>query len=317
MEAAAGSGVENPESVPGLRLRAHLHRSRDDGGRQRSRAPRGERHPRRRRVAAPPGAACGSCTSPRSSRRGASSTHSLLAGPAVGRHARAPRAVAVGGDRQDAIQRSRAAPRSTALAKRAPAACRCPTRRSGRSPTGRRRPGRCADIRRQATKLVERIVRLVAVRLAEAQGAGHGATPPHPAVGPRRRLSSESHPEVGFEAMALETFQADLVELSRDDARRLAVGRAATGAAPPPVRAAGVVPVALGQGHPAGALPRDVPGVRRRRRGRARRRPPPSRCSTTRSWCTTTSRTRASSAAACRRCTRSTACRSPSTPATC
>jgi hypothetical protein len=40
------------------------------------------------------------------------------------------------------------------------------------------------DIRRQATSLVEQIVRLVAVRLAEAQGAGHTATPHrHPQSG--------------------------------------------------------------------------------------------------------------------------------------
>jgi len=36
--------------------------------------------------------------------------------------------------------------------------------------------GALTDIRRQATNLVEQIVRLVAVRLAEAQGAGHTAT---------------------------------------------------------------------------------------------------------------------------------------------
>ena len=47
VEASAGGGHEDSQSVPGLRLRPHLHRSRDDGGGQRSRAPRGERHPRR------------------------------------------------------------------------------------------------------------------------------------------------------------------------------------------------------------------------------------------------------------------------------
>ena len=44
--------------------------------------------------------------------------------------------------------------------------------------------GALPDIRRQATSLVEQIVRLVAVRLAEAQGAGHTATPHrHPQSG--------------------------------------------------------------------------------------------------------------------------------------
>ena len=44
--------------------------------------------------------------------------------------------------------------------------------------------GALPDIRRQATNLVEQVVRLVAVRLAEAQGAGHAATPHrHPQSG--------------------------------------------------------------------------------------------------------------------------------------
>jgi len=44
--------------------------------------------------------------------------------------------------------------------------------------------GALPDIRRQATDLVEQVVRLVAVRLAEAQGAGHAATPHrHPQSG--------------------------------------------------------------------------------------------------------------------------------------
>ena len=68
VEASAGGRDEDSESVPGVRLRPHLHRSGDHGGGQRSGSARGQRHPRRRRVRARRGAACGTCTSPRSSR---------------------------------------------------------------------------------------------------------------------------------------------------------------------------------------------------------------------------------------------------------
>ena len=44
LAAATGSGDPDSELVPGVGLRPHVHRSRDDGGRQRSSAARGQRH---------------------------------------------------------------------------------------------------------------------------------------------------------------------------------------------------------------------------------------------------------------------------------
>ena len=52
--------------VPGVRLRAHLHRSGDDGRRQRGRAPRRERDTRRVGLQRVARVSCGPCKSPRS-----------------------------------------------------------------------------------------------------------------------------------------------------------------------------------------------------------------------------------------------------------
>ena len=179
LEAAAGSGDEDPEPVPGLRLRAHLHRSGHDGGRQRGGAPRGERHPRRPSIRRRRGAACGRCTSPRSSRRGASSTTS-----ATRRGCRGTTRWCASGCRSsswptrriDALESGSEEHRAREVAARA--ACRCRSRRSGRSPIGKRRPA--ALLRPPARgddASSSRSVRLLAVRLAEAQGGRpHGDT---------------------------------------------------------------------------------------------------------------------------------------------
>ena len=47
----AGRGHAHPKPGARRRLRAHLHRPGDDGGRERGRPPRGQRDPRRRRIA--------------------------------------------------------------------------------------------------------------------------------------------------------------------------------------------------------------------------------------------------------------------------
>ena len=98
--------------------------------------------------------------------------HSLLAGTAVGRHARAHRAVVRRAGRQGRSQALESGSEEHALyeiAHRRHAAAV-----SGllvASPIGRRRRALMSDLRREATTLVERLVRLLAIRLAEAQGA--------------------------------------------------------------------------------------------------------------------------------------------------
>ena len=61
---AARRAARGREPVPRLRLRADLHRPRDDGGRQRGGAPRRQRDPRRERLRRRAAATCGSCASP-------------------------------------------------------------------------------------------------------------------------------------------------------------------------------------------------------------------------------------------------------------
>ena len=70
------AATRDPEPLPRLRLRAHAHRPRDDGGRQRGGAPRGQRDPRRERLRRAPLPASGSSRSPRSSRPRGRSTSS-------------------------------------------------------------------------------------------------------------------------------------------------------------------------------------------------------------------------------------------------
>ena len=63
--------TRDPEPLPGRRLRADLHRPGDDGGRQRGGAARGQRDPRRDRLAPRRAARSGRCASrPCSRRRG-------------------------------------------------------------------------------------------------------------------------------------------------------------------------------------------------------------------------------------------------------
>ena len=64
----------HPEPLPRRRLRAHAHRPRDDGGRERGGAAGGQRDPRRDGLAARRAAACGSCASRGCWRRSARST---------------------------------------------------------------------------------------------------------------------------------------------------------------------------------------------------------------------------------------------------
>ena len=129
-------------------------------------------------------------------------------------------------------------------------------------------PGVTSDLRREATALVERLVRLLAIRLVEAQGSRQRDL--H-VIRPRQQFrQSGDHPELEVWRDGARPVSRSALELSRDDPCRPVVGRAAAGAAALSLRAPDVLPIAHGQRHSTGAVYRYVPGVWRRRVRRAR-----------------------------------------------
>ena len=157
-------------------------------------------------------------------------------------------------------------------------------------------PGVMSDLRRDATSLLERLVRIVALRLVEAPAPDRRPSPrcrrPQrvhgrwltlagrpPAVHVREECRSfrgspgrsrcRRHQVVSSAARrGTDSLQNAPFQLSGDDACRAVVGGARPRASAVSVRSAVLPLVANRQEHQAGALHRHLSGLRRRRRGR-------------------------------------------------
>ncbi len=110
----------------------------------------------------------------------------LRAGAAVGRHARASRDFVrrAGGQGHSGSGKRVRGARSLQVGP--DWTRRCHIRLSSRLRIARRRPGVMSDLRRDATALVERVVRLLALRLVEAQGVSGSASATTGRAGPGR-----------------------------------------------------------------------------------------------------------------------------------